>query len=498
MAFTHWRSLTVAVVVLTVCTPKVEGQGYFCGPRNLRGTQGHFTTPGYTRGLHYGGGYNCTYHITAPEGTTVRFRLLDFSMEPGTERNGHLYCDNDYLEIFDGDNRLANTQKLVPLRRDEESLTEDYSGPFRMGEGRRLCGEQQPPPFWSSSNVVSFVFRSNLHTSESDTGFKATWRTYIGKKPFRQEAFTIQPEEQSIFKGEDTNFVCHITDPGFAVVWLKDGLPYAGAIAVEPGMPVPEVSRQHILNMREVTKQDEAWYQCIGVLAGTGYTTPLKSWLTSERVRLTVRTWFITQPANLTVHEGQPAEMRCKVTRHTGQNIVMEQRVFWLKNAPYAGGEEGEPNQNGEKNLIIPVVTTNNEGWYQCYLQGTITYPGSTRQPYELVEYSKWAYLGVIVPPDTPALNWYGEAMNNEHLDLGDNIGVKASITRRGNPFYKFYQNGVIVAEGYDDTYVIESLAESDMGRYTATASFGSGGRESGVSNPIVIHSWGLNGVDAT
>ncbi|CAH2325878.1 novel hatching enzymes [Pelobates cultripes] len=107
----------------------------------LSGSNGTLTSPGYPSA--YRDNTTCVWLIRIPS-QKVYLKFESFDVQPSPS------CESDYINIYDGASR---------------------SSPVLL---QRFCGEENPPPLMSSSNVmlVEFISDGNL----TGKGFKASYR----------------------------------------------------------------------------------------------------------------------------------------------------------------------------------------------------------------------------------------------------------------------------------------------------------------------------------
>lgn len=124
---------------------------FFLGcSEHLSGKRGLIVSPYYPG--YYATNSWCEWHVTAPIGHVIRFEFVYFNLERGDAR-----CQNDYVEVFDGNST------------DSTSLG-------------RFCGYNYPEMLESSSNNMLIMFKSDSKVVR--TGFKAEYYSRKGKTEF--------------------------------------------------------------------------------------------------------------------------------------------------------------------------------------------------------------------------------------------------------------------------------------------------------------------------
>ncbi|KAK7823852.1 hypothetical protein U0070_020523, partial [Myodes glareolus] len=132
---------------------------------------------------------NCIWYIIAPENKLIELTFSKFSLERGSA-DGRCYYD--YVQIADG-----------------RSMASDVGG--------RLCGDQIPAPFISSSNFLTVQFVSDI--AHGREGFNATY-TFVDMPCGGTHFATVTPQNAS------SPHLSNIRRPLSTCTWIIEAPPY--------------------------------------------------------------------------------------------------------------------------------------------------------------------------------------------------------------------------------------------------------------------------------
>ncbi|XP_041486764.1 cubilin isoform X1 [Microtus oregoni] len=151
--------------------------------------KGTFVSPDLDSDGKYDRELNCIWSIIAPENKLIELTFSNFSLETGTA-DGRCYYD--YVQIADG-----------------RSMAADLVG--------RLCGDQIPAPFISSSNFLTVHFVSDI--AQDREGFNATY-TFVDMPCGGTHFATVTPQNAS------SPHLANIRRPLSTCTWIIEAPPY--------------------------------------------------------------------------------------------------------------------------------------------------------------------------------------------------------------------------------------------------------------------------------